>query len=416
MNGPAMSFARERQAQSRWARVALRDRLACVRRLRHDLAQRSAQLASLIRREPAQTLTAEILPLLEACRFLEENAETLLAPQKPQGKRPSWLGGVELEIRHDPLGLVLVIGPRNYPLFLPGVHGLQALVAGNAVVLKPGSGAMVALCAFVDAAKRAGFDADLIRLLGEDPEDAQRAIEAGVDKVVLTGSSETGKAVLEQLAKTGIPAVMELSGHDVVFVRPGADAERVRKAVGFGLSLNDGDTCIAPKIVVAWPGTADAVSGLPLPVQHVADDTGALEVAARSGYALGATVFGEENDAIGFAHKVNAGVVVVNDMIVPTADPRLPFGGRGKSGFGVTRGAEGLLEMTAVKAIAVRRGRWLPHLEPAHSSDAGLFSSYIGFRHGGSWRTRFSSARGLIRALLDRRQRSGVQAKETQTI
>ena len=55
----------------------------------------------------------------------------------------------------------------------------------------------------------------------------------------------------------------------------------------------------------------------------------------------------------------------MNDVIVPTADPRLPFGGRKHSGFGVTRGAEGLLEMTVLKCVTVRRGRFRPHLDPA---------------------------------------------------
>ena len=62
------------------------------------------------------------------------------------------------------------------------------------------------------------------------------------------------------------------------------------------------------------------------------------------------------------ARRVRAGSVCVNDLIVPTADPRLPFGGRGRSGFGVTRGAEGLLEMTVPKAISVRTGSFRPHL------------------------------------------------------
>ena len=60
--------------------------------------------------------------------------------------------------------------------------------------------------------------------------------------------------------------------------------------------------------------------------------------------------------------RVRAGSVTINDLIVPTADPRLPFGGQGVSGFGVTRGAEGLLEMTAIKAVTIRTGRFPPSL------------------------------------------------------
>ena len=84
-----------------------------------------------------------MLPLAEACRFLEREAEAILAPRRP-GRRalPLWLSRVRREIRREPLGVVLIIGPGNYPLLLPGVQLIQALAAGNAVLLKPASAAL----------------------------------------------------------------------------------------------------------------------------------------------------------------------------------------------------------------------------------------------------------------------------------
>jgi aldehyde dehydrogenase (NAD+) len=119
-----------------------------------------------------------------------------------------------------------------------------------------------------------------------------------------------------------------------------------------------------------------------------------LDLEADCGYALGASIFGPEREAKEFAKRIRAGVVVINDMIVPTADPRLPFGGRGKSGFGVTRGAEGLLEMTALKAVTVRSGSWRPHFADKHSSDSELFESFLSALHGSGWRRRLQ---GFIR-------------------
>ncbi|HJX28448.1 MAG TPA: aldehyde dehydrogenase family protein, partial [Thermoanaerobaculia bacterium] len=99
-----------------------------------------------------------------------------------------------------------------------------------------------------------------------------------------------------------------------------------------------------------------------------------------------------------------AGVVTVNDLIVPTADPRLPFGGRGESGFGVTRGAEGLLELTTVKTVAVRRGRWLPHLETPAEGDGEILQGLLNLGHAARWRDRLAAAASLVRAA--RRARS----------
>jgi acyl-CoA reductase-like NAD-dependent aldehyde dehydrogenase len=119
-----------------------------------------------------------------------------------------------------------------------------------------------------------------------------------------------------------------------------------------------------------------------LAIVPVADMDAALVAAADCRFALGASIFGPEAAAMRLAERVRAGAVVVNDVIVPTADPRLPFGGRGDSGFGVTRGAEGLLEMTVIKTISVRRGRFRPHLNEPRAGDAARCALLIRVLHG----------------------------------
>lgn len=406
----AGDLAALQSAQRSWAATPVVERLRLVRRLRHLIAGRSREFAAAIARDPADTLVSEILPLAEACRFLERTAENTLRPHRMDSTgRPWWLGGIELEIRRDPFGVVLIVGPSNYPLFLPAVHALQALVAGNAVVIKPGRGGLPCMQIFCNSLRQAGFDLKLFRLTGEDTVEVEAAINAGVDKVVLTGSSDTGKTVLGHLAQQGTPSVMELSGHDPVFVREGADLNLVVKALRFGLELNGGETCIAPKTVYVPHSLYAPLSSLlvqhaiPIPVIAASDEE-ALRKAVESGYALGASVFGKVEEATRFARLIPVGVVVVNDMIVPTADPRVPFGGRGRSGFGVTRGAEGLLELTTIKAILVRRSRWLPHLEPRRDSDASLFASFIEWSHGDSLAGRIQSLTQLIRIALRRRK------------
>ena len=114
----------------------------------------------------------------------------------------------------------------------------------------------------------------------------------------------------------------------------------------------------------------------------------ALELDRQCPYSLGASVFGPPKAATDWAAKIRAGVVVINDMIAPTADPRVAFGGRGESGFGVTRGGEGLLELTQPKTVMRRNGRWRPHFQTLEQGDEVLFESLMKARHDKNWRQR----------------------------
>ncbi len=466
------TVAQALRAQHNWVAQPVRQRLAVVRRVRHLIAQRLDEMAQTLpdtaHRSRADTLVAEVLPLADACRFLERSAQRLLAPQRLRRReRPLWLGGVVSEVHRQPWGLVLIIAPCNYPLLLPGVQLLQALVAGNAVLLKPGAGGLPAASILKQLWVTAGLDDALIQVLPEAPSATSEAIACGVDKVVLTGSAASGTEVLTSLAPHLTPATMELSGCDAAFVRADAELALVAPALEFSLRLNGGATCIASRRVFVHQTLAQElesrlihrVESLPpvavgarvwqearelvqqacedgarlicggfedgdcmrpvvladvtpemavlradvfaplLSLVRVADDTMALKAADRCPYALGAVVFGREADARAMVMQVRAGVVVINDVIVPTADPRLPFGGLGRSGYGVTRGAEGLVEMTTVKSVAVRRGRWRPHYDPPQTGHEALFRAYIQAVHGASWRQRFSALRSGLQAL-----------------
>ena len=119
-----------------------------------------------------------------------------------------------------------------------------------------------------------------------------------------------------------------------------------------------------------------------LAIVPVAGMDQALGADALSPFALGASIFGPAAEAGAFASRIRAGSVCVNDLIVPTADPRLPFGGGGRSGFGRTRGAEGLLEFTAAQTVSSRRGWFRPHLNAPGSQDAGRFATMCRILHG----------------------------------
>jgi aldehyde dehydrogenase (NAD+) len=131
----------------------------------------------------------------------------------------------------------------------------------------------------------------------------------------------------------------------------------------------------------------------------VTSEEEALQLNAKCPYALGASVFsGNESRAQDLAGRISAGSVVINDVIVPTADPRLPFGGRGESGYGVMRGAEGLLELTVPKVVVTHQGSLRRHLEPPSARQAEVLTQFLKLTHAPSWRRRLNAAWRLIRA------------------
>ncbi|MEM6654863.1 MAG: aldehyde dehydrogenase family protein, partial [Planctomycetota bacterium] len=96
--------------------------------------------------------------------------------------------------------------------------------------------------------------------------------------------------------------------------------------------------------------------------------------------------------------RVEAGCVTVNDLVAPTADPRAPFSGWNSSGFGVTRGAEGLLEMTRLKAVVSQTAGWLPHLDPPRPGLDRLVIGLLRMSHGRSLGERWRGLRDVIAA------------------
>lgn len=119
-------------------------------------------------------------------------------------------------------------------------------------------------------------------------------------------------------------------------------------------------------------------------------------------YRLGASIFGGQADAARMAARLNVGSVTINDLVAPTADPRLPFGGRGESGFGITRGPEGLLAMTTPRVISTRASRLAPHLMPRRNTDAELLTGVLQWDHGRGFRERIAGLRRLTSALARR--------------
>jgi acyl-CoA reductase-like NAD-dependent aldehyde dehydrogenase len=472
-----------RRQQEAWARLPVRERLRPVRAFRRLLVRDCDRLCTAVGRDlgktPDEALAGDVLPLADACRFLERDAARLLRPRRvPVRGRPLWLFGQADVVHHRPRGLVGLIGTWNYPLLLNGVPLLHALTAGNGVVWKPSEVAPASAAALFALLEPAGFPAGLVELLEPTRAAGQELAEADVDHVAFTGSSATGRALAATLGRRLVSSTLELSGCDAMFVLDDADVDLAARAAWFGANLNRGQTCLAVRRafvhrslypafvevlkplaakapparlalpgqvdqadrlvgeavaegaqVLAAPGTAGGKEGEPLcPPRVVLDarpemalcreasfapllavlpfDTveEALRMDAHCPYGLGVSVFTRRPErAEALAAKLRTGMVAVNDVIVSTAHPGTPFGGRGASGWGVTQGAEGLLEMTVPQVVSVRGGRYRPHYDMAPGRDADqaeLLRAFLDVGHGETLGRRLGGVVRLARAVL----------------
>ena len=478
-----------------WASRTLRQRCQVVGRVAAAITARAEELTQLSstdqRVDPVETITAELLPTCSALRFIGRRGTRVLRTRTYNAwGRPAWLWGVRSRVHRKPRGKVLVLGTWNYPVFLPGVQAAQALAAGNTVLLKPAEGCEQVTSCLMKAFYEAGVPESALQMLPSRAESAIQAIADGVDLIVLTGSSETGRKVLRQAAETVTPTIMELSGCDAVVVLPGADITRAADCIGFGLKFNAGATCIGPRRIIAEDREADllktalcerldqmgwatvhaaarkeaakrisgAIASGAVDVLGRFDETRLLdcgkmtpvlldgvkshdkiaaadlfapitslvrvssigqasEIVNQCPYRLAVSIFGPGKLAESVAVQLDVGTVCVNDLIVPTADPRLTFGGRGESGFGVTRGEDGLLAMSVPATISRRHGKFAPHLQPRQSTDPQTLLGALQLLHAGTLTERCSGLKNMIAAVRNGRglgadrQKQGPQAK-----
>jgi aldehyde dehydrogenase (NAD+) len=168
----------------------------------------------------------------------------------------------------------------------------------------------------------------------------------------------------------------------------------------------EGTTCVPKVVVNARPEMALCREATFAPVMAVLpfdDLEGVVTMNRHCCYGLGASIFTRRlGDAVALAARLRTGMVAVNDVIVPTAHPATPFGGIGRSGWGVTQGAEGLLEMTVPQVVSVRGGSFRPHYDMAAGtgvSHGEMVRALLAFGHGATLGQKIKGTWRLVKAL-----------------
>jgi acyl-CoA reductase-like NAD-dependent aldehyde dehydrogenase len=240
--------ARARAIQAQWSKTPIADRAARLHVLRECILSSRDAIADVIVRESgkprAEALFADIFIALDTAQYFAVNAGRMLRPETvPHHNLAAKAKSGTLT--YEPLGVIGIISSWNYPLAIPIGQIIPAIVAGNAVVCKisdftPHCGALIERF-FASA----GFPVGLVTIVQGGGEVGQALIDAAPDKLLFTGSVETGRRVAEACAKRLTPTVLELGGKDAMIVLADADLEIAASGAVWGSYTNCGQVCLS---------------------------------------------------------------------------------------------------------------------------------------------------------------------------
>ncbi|HEY0375448.1 MAG TPA: aldehyde dehydrogenase family protein [Pyrinomonadaceae bacterium] len=437
------AVGRARGAQKAWAKLSYAERGRVVMRARRLVLDELEEIALLVSRETgkpvAEAVSMELAPTLDLMQFFARRTRRLLRPEKIDIGQYGLMGRTS-RIVYRPLGVVGVISPWNFPWATPLDEVVMALMAGNAVVVKPSELTPLTGLKIADVFRRAGLGEGLLEVVTGGGATGAALVEAGVDKIMFTGSVATGKRVAQAAAKTLTPVVLELGGKDPMIVLEDADVETAAAAALWGAFSNSGQACasvercyvherVATRFVETVvektralrqnigttedtdigamsnenqlaiveghvneavergarvlaggrraeglrPGLfyeptvltdvdhtmtvmREETFGPVLPVMTFRTDDEAVSLANDSPFGLTASVW-TKNIGRGrrVAERIEAGTVMVNEVLYTHGIAQTPWGGMKQSGLGRTHGRLGLLELVTPQHVHVNR-------------------------------------------------------------
>ncbi|MFP3868860.1 MAG: aldehyde dehydrogenase family protein [Desulfobacteraceae bacterium] len=241
------AMGKAREAFLGWSPIPLAQRLKLIGALRRLIIAQIDEIVDLLRLVTGKTrveaLINEIFPTLDAIRFYEKQAASILKTHITS-RRLTYPNCV-FSLEYHPLGVILILSPRNFPFQLSLIPMVTALAAGNSVVLKPseatpGIGELIS-----GLLGEARFPPDLVQVIFGDGETGEQLIAAQPDFIFLTGSTTAGKRVMKAAANGLIPVLLELGGKGPMIVFEDANFERAVNGAVYGAFANAGQVCVS---------------------------------------------------------------------------------------------------------------------------------------------------------------------------
>jgi len=255
------AVAAAKAAFGEWRAVAPGDRATLLRRLADAIEARAEELARLEARnagKPISDSRAEIAMVIESFRYYAG------APERLTGKTIPVAGGVDMTF-HEPLGVVGLITPWNFPLVIASWKVAPALAAGNTIVLKPAELTPLTALELERIAPQAGIPEGVVNVVaGPGSVCGQRLVEhPDVAKIAFTGSTEVGRGIAAGAAQTIKRVTLELGGKSANVIFADADLEAAAAAAPLAVFGNAGqDCCARSRILVERSGMDEFMAAL----------------------------------------------------------------------------------------------------------------------------------------------------------
>jgi len=296
-HGPAEVEAavdRARAAYASWSALDFAARLEHVLAVRDLMIDRTDEIVDVVCRETgkleAEAVSSELLATCELIEFYRRHGDKALRPERiPAGPlmphKKAWR-------TYEPMGVVGVISPWNYPVTLVMSPVVSALLAGNTVVLKPSEVTPLVGLAVGRLFAEVGAHPDIVQVVTGGGATGEALVRSGVQKIAFTGSVRTGKLIMQGAAETLTPVLLELGGKDPLIVCEDADLERAASGTVWGAFMNSGQTCISVERAYVHQAVYDRF------VDLVADRTRALRHGSGAGHDVGSMSFERQLDIV----------------------------------------------------------------------------------------------------------------------
>jgi acyl-CoA reductase-like NAD-dependent aldehyde dehydrogenase len=290
----AKAVAQAREASVVWAELSFKARAAHLTHVRSILLDRVDEIVEVIcastGKLPHEALSTEVFAACETIEHYRKHGAKYL-----QSRRVSagLMGTTKKAYRaFEPLGVVGIISPWNYPFTLAMTPIISALLAGNAVVLKPSEVTPKVGLVIGDLFRSAGAHPDVVQVVTGGGATGEALVRSGVDMVAFTGSAATGRRVMAAAADTLTPVLLELGGKDPAIVCDDADLDRTARGIVWGAFQNSGQTCMSVERVYVVDSVHDRF------VDEVVRLTGEIRQGTATSDDIGSMTFPKQVDIV----------------------------------------------------------------------------------------------------------------------